>query len=201
MAAPRDDAVDLDAPLRIGVDVDGVLFDQNTHVRQQFREIHGIEVGPVESWPADLTEHPPISEAGLDEDDTWEVFHAVHNDPELHRTEPLDADAVRVMGRLLEDDHRVDVVTARSAESREVTRTFLQRNDIPHDKLVMGAQDKSGWDVLVDDLPVHVARAAEDGALALLMDQPYNRAFEADGNPRRVASWADVAGVLDIELP
>lgn len=183
-------------PARVAVDFDGVLFPQHEHVRERFVEIHDVDLGPVDTWPSDLTQHPPVREAGLDEEDTWEVFHAVHNDAAAHETGPLDADARRVLAALIDRGHHVDVVTARSPESRAVTQAFLDRNELPHRELVMGARDKTGYDVLVDDLPVHVTRAAEEDALALLMDQPYNRAFQADGNPRRVAGWADVERVL-----
>jgi hypothetical protein len=47
--------------------------------------------------------------------------------------------------------------------------------------------------VLVDDLPPHVERAAANGALGLLHDQPYNRAYESDGNPRRLADFRELA--------
>lgn len=190
-----------EGPWHVAVDFDGVLFDQARHVREGFVDVYGIEIGPAETWPADLTEHPPVREAGLDAEDTWEVFHRVHNDPAAHDTEPMDADARRVLAELLDAGHRVDVVTARSPESRANTETFLERNEIPHRELVMGAREKTGYDVLVDDLPVHVRRAAGEGGLGLLMDQPYNRAFEADGNPRRVADWAGVERLLGATDP
>lgn len=185
-----------EAPWHVAVDFDGVLFDQARHVREGFVEVHGIDLGPVETWPSDLTEHPPVREAGLDENDTWEVFHRVHNDPAAHETDPMDADARRVLADLLDAGHRVDIVTARDPASRANTEAFLERNELPHRELVMGAREKTGYDVLVDDLPVHVRRAAGDDTLGLLMDQPYNRAYEADGNPRRVADWAAVERVL-----
>lgn len=186
-------------PLRIAVDFDGVLFDQSAHIRERFHEIHGVDIGPVDEWPWNLSEHPPVKQAGLTDEDTWEVFHSVHNDEALHRTEPLDADCRRVLEALLEVGHRVEVVTARSPTSREVTELFLERNAIPHERLVMGDHEKTGWDVLVDDLPHHVQRVADDGSVGLLMDHPYNRAYEATANPYRVDGWRHVGQVLDVE--
>lgn len=186
--------------LEVAIDFDGVLFDQSPHVRDTFQDVHGIDPGPAETWPANLTEHPPIRDAGLDHEDTWEVFRAVHNDPDRHREDPLDPHAADVLASLIEAGHTVDVVTARSIESKEPTRDFLDRNGIPHHELVMDDHEKTSYDVLVDDLPQHVERAAQAGSLGLLRDQPYNRAYEADGNPRRVAGFLDVADLFDERL-
>jgi hypothetical protein len=186
----------LDDELRIAVDFDGVLFDQSRHVREVFQEVHDLDPGPAEDWPWRLTDHPPIREAGLDSNDTWTVFDAVHNDTDRHREPPLDPRTVDVLGRLREAGHTVEIVTARDPASREPTEFFLDRNDIPHDRLVMGDNTKTGWDVLLDDLPPHVERVAQDGALGLLHDQPYNRAYETDGNPRRVAGFHELEAML-----
>jgi uncharacterized HAD superfamily protein len=192
--------LEIEPPLEVAIDFDGVLFEQAPHVREKFSSIHGIDVGPAEQWPADLLEHPPIREAGLDADDTWEVFHAVHTDHDLHESSPRDEHACRVLTTLEEAGHRVDVVTARSGESREQTRSFLERNEVPHTELVMDDQEKTGHDILLDDLPRHVDRAAKAGSLALLMDQPYNRAYEANANPRRVGGFAELEEIVTSHL-
>jgi hypothetical protein len=183
----------LDDELQIAVDFDGVLFAQSRHVREVFQDVHGIDPGPADEWPWELTEHPPIKDEGLSKEDTWQVFHAVHNDLDRHREDPLDPNARAVLALLQDAGHTIEIVTARDPASREPTRYFLDRNDIPHDRLVMGDNAKTGWDVLVDDLPPHVERVAQDGSLGLLHDQPYNRAYEADGNPRRLADFAELA--------
>jgi len=186
----------LEDEVSIAVDFDGVLFEQSRHVRALFQEVHGIDPGPVDEWPCELTEHPPIKDEGLTKEDTWEVFHAVHNDIERHRDDPLDPDTTTVLAELRAAGHEVEIVTARDPVSREPTRFFLERNEIPHDRLVMGDNAKTGWDVLVDDLPPHVERVAADGSLGLLHDQPYNRAYETDGNPRRVASFEELGALF-----
>ncbi len=184
-------------PWHIAIDFDGVLFDQAQHVRTRFQTIHGIQLGPPNEWPWDLTQHPLVEQAGLTQEDTWQIFHAIHNDPTLHDADPLDPHAIPVLEQLTEAGHRVDIVTARSKESRAPTRTFLDRNQIPHRDLVMGARTKTGYDILIDDLPQHVQKAADHGALALLMDQPYNQAYPADTNPYRVDGFQHVAQLLD----
>lgn len=187
----------LNEQLRIAVDFDGVLFDQARHIREVFQQVHGIDPGPVDTWPWELSEHEPIQQAGLTSADTWKVFHAVHDDMDRHRADPLDPQAVDVLARLSEAGHTVEIVTARNPESRETTRYFLDRNDIPHDRLIMGDNEKVGWDVLIDDLPHHVERVANDGALGLLHDQPYNRGYAATANPRRVADFDEIGAILD----
>jgi uncharacterized HAD superfamily protein len=94
---------------------------------------------------------------------------------------------------------RVDIVTARGEISREVTERFLATNEIPYEDLVMEADVKTGYDVLVDDAPHNVLQAADTGSLALLMDQPYNRDLDANDNPYRVHHWDHVATLVPAE--
>lgn len=195
--APEEPEAAIGGDARIAVDFDGVLFDQAPHVREAFRELFGIDIGPVDTWPANLSAHEPIQDHALTDEDIWAAFHAVHTQPDIHRSNLIDAHACQVLDRLRATGHEVLIVTARRLEARETTELFLEHHGIPHDGVVMGARRKLGYDVLLDDLPHHVTRAADDGSLGLLMDQPYNRGFATDGNPMRVHGWRHVRRVLD----
>lgn len=176
----------------MAVDVDGVLFDHVPYVLRGFRDAHGIDLAEEGMRHWDFFQYRGVRENELSHACVRKVLDAIETDPELHRREPLDPRAARVMREWKKAGHRVDVVTARAEQSREVTELFLETNAIPHDRLVMEASRKTGYDVLVDDSPHNVLMAAADGTMALLMDQPYNRDVPTGDNPVRVADWADV---------
>ncbi len=184
-------------PLTIGVDFDGVLFDQIPHILARFQELHGIDLTPVDEWHWDLSQHPEILAAELHEDEVWSIFHTIESDPTVHETGLLDPHALEVLERCRRLGHRVHVATTRREESRAVTEAFLDANGVPLDQVDMHVFPKIGYDVLIDDLPPNVEAAAADGSTALLMDHPYNQGFHTDGNPRRVRNWAHVEQVLE----
>jgi uncharacterized HAD superfamily protein len=200
---PTHSGPDLDQgqKLAIAVDVDGVLFDHIPYVLRGFRDAHGIDLTEEGLRYWDFFQYQAVRDAGLTEECVRRVLDRVETDPALHAKPPKDPFAARVMDAWKQAGHRVDVVTARGEISREVTQRFLATNEIPHDELHMEVEQKTGWDVLVDDAAHNVLAAADDGSTALLMDQPYNRDVDAQGNPHRVQDWVEVAGLLEPAAP
>jgi len=190
-----------DGELTIAVDFDGVLFDHVPYVLRGFRDAHGIDLADEGLRYWDFFQYQAVREAGLTEECVRSVLDRIETDPALHERGPRDPFAARVMDAWKQAGHRVDVVTARGEISREVTRRFLRTNEIPYDELVMEAETKTGWDLLVDDAAHNVLAAADEGSTALLMDQPYNRDVDAQGNPRRVRDWVEVARRLETTVP
>ena len=178
--------------LRIAVDFDGVLFDHVPYVLRGFRDAHGIDLEEEGMRYWDFFQYRAVREKNL----TWQcvstVLRAIDTDPAIHTLPPRDPHAREVMARWARQGHEVSVVTARGEEARETTELFLERHRIPHERLVMRASRKTGYDVLVDDAPHNVLMAAADGGMALLMDHPYNRDVPTKRNPVRVRSWHDV---------
>lgn len=183
--------------LRLAIDFDGVLFDQVPHIIRGFQELHGVDISPVESWQWNLSEHPAVRQAGLTEDQIWEVFRHLEVQEEIHRTRPLDPYALDVLGGWREQGLTVHIVTSRPTRARGSVELFLDHNDVPHHDLHMGIHHKTDWDVLVDDLPINVDRAVDAGCRALLFDQPYNRDHPAEDNPLRVQGWSHVEAVIE----
>ncbi|MDX1612190.1 MAG: hypothetical protein R3185_07455, partial [Candidatus Thermoplasmatota archaeon] len=80
--------------LKIGIDFDGVLFDQVPHIIQGFRSLHGVDLHPVDTWHWQLSEHPEIQAAGLTDEEVWDVFRQLEVDHEIHQEGPLDPHAI-----------------------------------------------------------------------------------------------------------
>jgi 5'-nucleotidase len=180
------------APLRIAVDFDGVLFDHIPYMLRGFRDVHGIdlEAEGLRYW--DFFQYRAIRDARLTYACVRAVLDEIETDPVLHQNPPRDPHAAGIMGRWKDAGHEVSVVTARLPISREVTELFLEHHGIPHDRLVMGAHIKTGYDVLIDDAPHNVLMAAADGGMAVLMDHPYNQDVPTHWNPVRATDWQAV---------
>ena len=179
-------------PLRIAVDFDGVLFDHVPYVLRGFRDAHGIDLQEEGMRYWDFFQYRAVRERNLTWNCVSKVLEAIDTDPLLHDVPPRDPRAPQVMRRWMDAGHDVRVVTARTEKSRATTTAFLERNAIPHARLVMGASIKTGYDVLIDDAPHNVLMAAADGGLSLLMDHSYNRDVPTRRNPLRVKTWLDV---------
>ena len=186
--------------MKIAVDFDGVLFDHVPYLLRGFRDAHGIDLQEegLRFW--DFFQYRAVREKNL----TWQcvstVLKAIDTDAAIHMLPPRDLHARAVMQRWMDDGHEVNVVTARTEDARETTELFLRRNEIPHDRLVMSASRKTGYDVLVDDAPHNVLMAAADGGLALLMDHPYNRDVPTKRNPLRVRDWREVGQAVALTV-
>ncbi len=178
--------------LRIAVDFDGVLFDHVPYVLRGFRDRLGIDLAAEGLRHWDYYHYRAVQDADVPFSAIKGVLRDIETDLDLHMEPPRDELAAHVMAEWVRAGHRVDVVTARSREAEEATRTFLTAHGIPHHNLVMEARVKTGYDVLVDDAPHNVLMAAADGGMALLMDHPYNRDVPAHTNPVRVHDWAEV---------
>lgn len=179
--------------MKIAVDFDGVLFDHVPYVLRGFRDAHGIDLQDEGMRYWDFFQYRAVREKNL----TWAcvrtVLRNIDLDDAVHQMPPKDVYAAIAMGEWMDDGHEVSVVTAREEESRATTESFLKRNAIPHQKLVMGASRKIGYDILIDDAPHNVLMQAASGGLALLMDQPYNRDVPDSRNPLRVRTWREAA--------
>src|SRR5438067_13136730 len=142
--------------MRIAVDFDGVLFDHVPYVLRGFRDAYGIDLEEEGMRYWDFFQYRAVREKNL----TWQcvstVLRAIDTDPALHTLPPRDPHAREVMARWTRQGHEVLIVTARGEEARATTELFLERNHIPHDRLVMSAARKTGYDVLVDDAPHNV---------------------------------------------
>lgn len=84
---------------------------------------------------------------------------------------------------------KVYIVTARHAENRAETLTWLRQRAIPFDDLIvtdsqpkMAAMQQLNVDMVVDDKPAFFdqARQALPGVWRILMDKPYNQGVDCD---------------------
>ena len=163
----------LDRRLVVGVDIDGVLGDQIAGVIPRIARDHGVRL------TFDMI------------DDYRFVLGSVSIADEIAKAqssrdyveEMPTFSGARQMLEALRQDHRVIIVTARSPEIRDATRSWLARRRLAHDGLVFTAEagkSAHGLDVLVDDYVDNLVDfLTRTPGLAILVRRPWNRRDEA----------------------
>lgn len=159
---------------RIGLDLDGVLYDF-AHSLRQYLVDHGYgdpeDYPPTETWTfyeqwgMNLEEFKDFCDDGVRAGYIFNIGGPIES-PDLWR--------LRLAG------HKIHVVTDRSfgnpGESQIATVRWLQRHGFPFDSITYTA-DKAGvrLDYLIDDKVENVEALLETGCKAYLRDQPWNR--------------------------
>jgi uncharacterized HAD superfamily protein len=118
----------------------------------------------------------------------------------VKETRPF-TNSVEILKKLKAAGHKIILITARYEcdyfDVRELTKKWLEENDIPYDKLIINAQTKrkaaeeNNLDVFIDDSFTNCIDVAEAGINAFIMDGKYNSKLN-DEKITRVYSWANI---------
>lgn len=178
-------------PVRIGLDCDGVLYDQVDAFRWWIHHSTGRsldELGPATAW------HFYRDDWGYTLPEFLDMFTAgVRAGAIFGQGAPLPG-TVRSLQRLREAGHRLIVVTNREiagidlAVTEQLTRTWLDTWQLPIDDLVISA-DKTVADVdlfLEDSIDNYDAIDRHGHAIPVLFDRPWN---QDNGTRWRVSDW------------
>jgi uncharacterized HAD superfamily protein len=179
--------------VRIAIDIDSTLH----HYWDQFAEVvrrrHGVEL-PYEqqhSWGIGQLEPEQLRECVME----------THTEPYILKGEPYPG-AVEVVGAWHEAGHFIHITSHRATESHEATERWLAAIGLPYDELYC-SYDKIaraveiGIDVLIDDSPVNLARAADAGIVGATIAHPWNREICAQRDLICAGDWPDLARRLD----
>jgi uncharacterized HAD superfamily protein len=157
------------APLVVGVDIDGVLGDQITGLIPLIARDYGV------SLTFDMIDDYRFAWGPVD---IGSEIGKAQSNPDYVEKMPLFPGAREMLAELRRH-HRVVIVTARSIETRESTRTWLARECLAHDELIFTDEaDKSahGLDVLIDDYVGNVVDFLDrTSGVAILVRRPWNR--------------------------
>jgi FMN phosphatase YigB (HAD superfamily) len=182
--------------MRVGVDLDGVIYDFAMHVRRYLVDHEGHDAAALahlESWDF-------WTVWGWDDERFARACDAAVDAGVLYATGEPNAGAVEALRRIADAGHTLHVVTARTAGTAAsaafvATQTWLDTYGVPYTSLTMSA-DKTvvPTDVFIDDsLPNYDALVAA-GVRAYLLNQPWNAPFD-DGR-RRVADVPEFADLI-----
>lgn len=181
---------------RLGVDLDGVVYDWQRTYRYMIREYRGVFMPPVHDfwfyWDAQ-------KEYGTPEDHKWMWSEGVKLG--LFRYGHMIRGARRGLERLHADGYKIEVITHRPETAVNDTLDWLSLffKDIPiagvH--ILSNGESKTSVpaDILVDDKPENVQEWVDDGRRAIQFLQPWNWDHNIEG-AEEAGDWEQVVELL-----
>lgn len=156
--------------LRIAVDFDGTLAEQESALCEVLRDDYDIDIYPEDfrTWHQDI--HGTDLRWGSALKKYWD-------DPDfIDRVEPH-AGAVEAMQQLHDAGAELVIATHRKADDEAVTREWLDTHNIPYDEFQIG----KGWnkananaDVLIDDHPKNITDVVEADQRGIILLTQFN---------------------------
>ncbi len=178
--------------LRIGIDMDDVLWDLVGAWLQRHNEINDDNVKPQDIKTWDIASY-------LNKGSKESLFYILRQNDFWRTVEPLD-DSIKYLQMLMERDD-VDVFIVTATDYRIVTRKMSSFFDkfpfIKHQQLIITYRKNAiDLDVIVDDNPEHVCDAPS-GCIKVLFDRPHNRWCAETGiGAIRIRDWKTLYNYL-----
>ena len=140
----------------------------------------------------------------LERDQLVAAVQETHTDENIEAAEPYPG-AVEVVRRWHEDGHWIHVTSHRSTGARIATERWLDRIGLPFDDLHLSWDKVTrcaelGIDVLVDDSPVNLLRAADEGIVAATIVHPWNVHLVESGRAIGAGDWPELGTKLEAVL-
>jgi uncharacterized protein len=181
---------------RIALDIDSTLH----HYWDLFRGIvhrrFGVDLPYEDQAGWGITELP----------DEWvrEAVRETHSDENIEGAEPY-ADAVETVRAWHEQGHWIHVTSHRAESCHPATARWLEQIGMPYDDLYCSFDKITRCvelhiDVLVDDSPVNLKRATEEGILGATIAHPWNRELKDAPGVVIGRNWSELRGLLEPHL-
>jgi uncharacterized HAD superfamily protein len=180
--------------VRIGIDIDSTLHHYWEQLREVVKRRHGIDL-PYESqhdWH--VTQLP--------QEDLYRCVLETHAEDSVLAAEPY-PDAVETVRAWREAGHFIHITSHRTTDAHAVTARWLDRIGLPYDELYCSFDKVSrcveiGIDVLIDDSPVNLRKAADRGMTGATILHPWNRELVAsDEGIVGAEDWRGLAKALE----
>lgn len=186
--------------LDIMVDIDDVLFPLAPELHRVAHEmgLHDNSQEALEVWHG-------WKQYGCHKQDWLDVFARLADEHYYLTAAPIPG-ALEAVRHLWWLGHNVHLVTARgfafegdahdhSAKIREWTTQWIEDHAVPHVGPITFTKDKVAagpWDYAIDDGDHNYVALDNAGVRVYLLDQPHNRAFEAERRVHTVAEFVDI---------
>lgn len=134
----------------------------------------------------------------------WEKYYA-----QILRKVNIKKFATEVINKLRQDGHKVYIITARwnmkKENVEEITRNWLQENNVEYDGLFLNASDKlsiakeNNIDIFIDDSFKNCKKVADGSDIKVyMMDSRANEQMN-DEKIQRVFSWPEIYDLINRE--
>jgi uncharacterized HAD superfamily protein len=178
---------------RIALDIDSTLHHYWDLLDGLAQEHFGVSLPYEEQHDWGITQ--------LEPDQLKRVITESHSDENIERAEPY-PDAVETVRRWHDQGHWIHITSHRAESTRTATTRWLERIGMPFDDLHCSYDKVSRCveleiDVLVDDSPVNLENAREQGILGATIIHPWNAAVVDGTCIVGGRDWADLRGKLE----
>ena len=181
---------------RIGIDIDSTLHPYWELLERVAQQRFGVTIPYDEqrSWGIPTLEREQLVEC----------INETHADHNILAAEPY-PHAVETVARWHGDGHWIHITSHRADATHGATARWLERIGLPYDDLHCSYDKVTrcvelGIDVLIDDSPVNLARAAEEGILGATLIHPWNEEVVDGHKVVGGRDWTELASRLDSEL-
>lgn len=182
--------------MRVGIDIDGVVADFTGHINTTYEWWFGQECPIPSPWPEwesykDAPEFP-----------SWSVCSKWADKARLWETMPLIPGAAAGIDALLEDNHDLQFLTARTGkECIAQTQYWFQKNisepfGLAMDRLrpnLSKSKHTVPCSVYVDDGPDELKALKEAGKSTIRFEHPYNLRRPATA---KVKTWRELSDLI-----
>ena len=178
--------------MRIGIDIDSTLHHYWDQLADAADRLYGVQL-PYEhqrSWTIDALAPDQLHACILD----------THADEQILAAEPYPG-AVEVISGWKDAGHFIHITSHRALDAHGATAAWLERIGLPYDELYCSFDKVTrcveiGIEVLIDDSPVNLVRAAEHGILGATIRHPWNEEVCLTAGIVCAEDWRGLAGTL-----
>jgi uncharacterized HAD superfamily protein len=182
---------------RIAIDIDSTLHHYWDLLDRIAQERFGVELpyDQQRTWGITQLEHEQLHQCVIE----------THTDENILAAEPY-PDAVETVAAWRAAGHWIHITSHRAGGTRAVTAEWLERIGLPYDDLHCSYDKVTrcvelGIDVLIDDSPVNLARAADEGILGATLIHPWNEELVDGDRVVGARDWRGLAAALAERLP
>ena len=179
---------------KLGVDIDGVVFDQILGIASYIKTKYGYTIIPSQITQFDLTKFIPISHKQL-----YKMF--------CDRTYTLSLQPIpgaRETLQYLSHYFWIELVSSRPNLTYDDTMESLHYHSIPYDMMFLGINDKpyhaktNSIEYFIEDRWKTAQNLSKSLTRVFLMDSPWNKNREnTHSNLTRVHNWTEIRNALD----
>jgi uncharacterized HAD superfamily protein len=178
---------------RIALDIDSTLHHYWDLLAELAERHYGVPLPYEEQrgWGID----------GLEPDQLRSLIEETHSDENIEMAEPY-PDAVETVRAWHAEGHWIHVTSHRAGVTRQATERWLEKIGMPYDDLHCSYDKVTRCvelriDVLVDDSPVNLKSAREQGIVGATIVHPWNASLVASDGVIGARDWQELRELLE----
>lgn len=183
--------------MRIGVDLDGCLYDWHIDMQEWLLHSTGVE------YPKPTTWNFSDKEWGMTQEDFQKHWHAGVRAGHVFRKQPPLAQGVEVLSRLAHQ-HDLYIITSRLLPGLEEdctrnTMGWIEEHLIPHKEVHIVGHGKTeicnqlGIEIIIDDAVHNYEDLLKTSTVPVMLTMPWNVHYEAQ---LRAANWLEFEQIV-----